>query len=123
MKKLKKPILPHDYTSFLVEVKERIRSAQYDALRAVNKELVGLYWDIGKMIVTRQQSDKTWGKSVVEQLSADLRTEFPPAHCPGVQTIETHASPLSLSEGAFLDYHVNHFQCILYCSSLRLTSP
>ena len=77
MKKLKKLTLPDDYTSFLVEVKERIRSAQYAALRAVNKELVGLYWDIGKMIVTGQELDKTWGKSVVEQLSVDLQAEFP----------------------------------------------
>jgi hypothetical protein len=38
----------------VVEVKERIRSAQYEALKAVNKELVGLYWDIGRMIVERQ---------------------------------------------------------------------
>jgi predicted nuclease of restriction endonuclease-like (RecB) superfamily len=60
----------------LGEVKERIRSAQYEALKAVNKELVGLYWDIGRMIVERQDVEG-WGKAVVEQLAADLRTEFP----------------------------------------------
>ena len=43
--------LPDDYTGLLAEVRERIRSAQYAALRAVNTELVGLYWDIGRMIV------------------------------------------------------------------------
>jgi hypothetical protein len=43
-----------DYPKLLVEVKERIRSAQYEALKAVNNELVGLYWDIGQMIVERQ---------------------------------------------------------------------
>ncbi len=67
---------PEDYINLLVEVKKRIRSAQYEALKAVNKELIGLYWDIGKMIVTRQQGD-TWGKSVVEQLAKDLQNEFP----------------------------------------------
>lgn len=65
-----------DYGNLLVEVKQRIRSAQYEALKAVNKELIALYWDIGKMIVTRQQGT-TWGKSVVEQLAKDLQNEFP----------------------------------------------
>jgi predicted nuclease of restriction endonuclease-like (RecB) superfamily len=65
-----------EYGNLLVEVKQRIRSAQYAALKAVNKELIALYWDIGKMIVTRQQG-KTWGKSVVEQLAKDLQNEFP----------------------------------------------
>lgn len=36
--------LPNDYTALLVEVKERVRSAQYEALKAVNKELIALYW-------------------------------------------------------------------------------
>ena len=35
------------------EVKVRVRAAQYEALRVVNKELVGLYWDIGRMICER----------------------------------------------------------------------
>jgi predicted nuclease of restriction endonuclease-like (RecB) superfamily len=67
---------PKDYPGLLTEIKERIRSAQYEALKAVNKELVGLYWDIGRMIVERQDVEG-WGKAVVEQLAADLRTEFP----------------------------------------------
>ena len=45
------------YDALLGEVRERIRSAQYEALRAVNKELVGLYWDIGRMIVERQKEE------------------------------------------------------------------
>jgi len=65
-----------DYPALLAEVKARIQSAQYTALRAVNKELVGLYWDIGRLIVARQQREG-WGKGVVEQLSADLRVAFP----------------------------------------------
>ena len=68
--------LPDDYAGLLAEVRERIRSAQYAALRAVNTELVGLYWDIGRMIVERQEAEG-WGKSVVQQLAADLRVEFP----------------------------------------------
>ena len=65
-----------DYLGLLTEIKKRIHSAQYEALKAVNRELVGLYWDIGRMIVERQNSEG-WGKSVVEKLSADLRREFP----------------------------------------------
>lgn len=64
-----------DYRNLLVEVKQRIRSAQYEALKAVNRELIALYWDIGQMIVSRQQ-EAGWGKSVVEQLAKDLQTEF-----------------------------------------------
>lgn len=69
-------LIPNDYIKLLAQIKERIRIAQYDALRAVNKELIALYWDIGQMIVTRQQGE-TWGKSVVQRLAADLRSEFP----------------------------------------------
>ncbi len=64
------------YESLLTEVKERVRSAQYAALKAVNTELVGLYWDIGQMIVKRQAGE-TWGKAVVQQLAGDLQQEFP----------------------------------------------
>ncbi|MGF1491720.1 MAG: YhcG family protein [Microcoleaceae cyanobacterium] len=65
-----------DYKSLLLDVKQRIRSAQYEALKAVNCELIHLYWDIGELIVARQQVSG-WGKSVVEQLAADLQAEFP----------------------------------------------
>src|SRR5579883_2958453 len=67
---------PESYATLLGEIKERIRSAQYAALRAVNRELIELYWDIGKLIVERQ-SGKTWGRSVVENLAKDLQAEFP----------------------------------------------
>lgn len=70
------PVNSDGYPLLLSEIKERIRSAQYEALRAVNKELVGLYWDIGRMIVERQEN-AAWGKKVVEKLSADIRAEFP----------------------------------------------
>ena len=69
--------LSHDeYFSLLTEVKERVRSAQYDALRAVNKELITLYCDIGQIIEERQKGE-TWGKSVVANLARDLQQEFP----------------------------------------------
>jgi predicted nuclease of restriction endonuclease-like (RecB) superfamily len=69
-------IIKSDYETFLAEIKERIRQAQYDALKAVNKELIKLYWDIGKMIVEKQKK-YGWGKSIVENLARDLQKEFP----------------------------------------------
>ena len=66
----------NDYAGFLVEIKARIRQAQYQALRSVNKELVTLYGDIGESI-HRQQEVLGWGKAVVETLARDLQNEFP----------------------------------------------
>ena len=64
------------YARLLAEIKARVREAQYAALRAVNKELVALYWDIGRSIVERQ-AGKTWGTAIVERLAHDLHAEFP----------------------------------------------
>ena len=91
------PNLPEDYARLLADVKERVRAAQYAALKAVNKELVGLYWDIGRMIAERQQVEG-WGKSVVEQLAKDLRAEFP-----GVRGYS--AQNLWYMRQFFLEYH------------------
>lgn len=65
-----------DYPAFLIEVKARIRHAQYQAMRAVNKELVALYWDLGQSIHQKQET-LGWGKAVVQTLAADLQIEFP----------------------------------------------
>jgi hypothetical protein len=46
-----------DYVILLSVIKQRIRSAQYEALKAVNKELISLYWDIGQMILERQKEE------------------------------------------------------------------
>lgn len=64
------------YKEFVQVVKKRIHQAQYEALKTVNKELINLYWDIGKMIVEKQMQ-YNWGKSVVENLARDLQNEFP----------------------------------------------
>jgi predicted nuclease of restriction endonuclease-like (RecB) superfamily len=69
-------LIPADYASLLAEIKERVRAAQYAALKVVNKELVALYWDIGRLIVSRQEN-ATHGAAIAEQLAADLRLEFP----------------------------------------------
>jgi predicted nuclease of restriction endonuclease-like (RecB) superfamily len=66
----------NEYAALLNSIKDRIRRAQYDALKSVNKEMIALYWDIGRMIVDRQEK-QGWGKSIVENLAADLQKEFP----------------------------------------------
>lgn len=60
----------------LEDVKARIRQAQVTALRSVNRELVNLYWEIGRLIVARQAGE-SWGRGVVERLATDIRAEFP----------------------------------------------
>jgi predicted nuclease of restriction endonuclease-like (RecB) superfamily len=65
-----------EYFQFLKEIKEKITSARITAYRKLNKELIGLYWDIGKLIFERQQRFG-WGKSVVEQLAKDLHKDYP----------------------------------------------
>jgi len=68
--------LPASYKTLLKDLKQRIIRAQIKASLAANSELIRLYWDIGKTIVTRQKKEG-WGRSVVERLSKDLRREFP----------------------------------------------
>jgi len=65
-----------EYATLVAELKERIRSAQIRAVRSVNRELIKLYWDLGKAIVERQKR-LGWGRTVVERLAHDLRVEFP----------------------------------------------
>lgn len=65
-----------DYAAFLANLKTRIRQRQLQALRAVNQELVTLYWELGESIASKQ-AELGWGKSVVETLARDLQAEFP----------------------------------------------
>jgi hypothetical protein len=60
------------YDDFLLELKTRISHAQLQAALAVNKELVLLYWQIGRDILQRQQQ-QGWGAKVINRLAADLQ--------------------------------------------------
>lgn len=80
------PVASTKYLHFRDEITKRIRSAQYEALKAVNREMIGLYWEIGKRI-TEQQAVLGWGKSVVETLSRDIQKEFPGIHGFGVRNL------------------------------------
>ena len=67
-------IIAH-YHDFLREIKEKIRSSQYEASKAVNTAIITLYWDIGNRLAEKIKSG--WGKSIVETLSNDIQKEFP----------------------------------------------
>ena len=64
-----------NYKDLLQDIKNRIHKAQYEALKAVNRELIALYWDIGSLIVGRQKKHG-WGRSIVENIAKDLHIEF-----------------------------------------------
>lgn len=68
--------LPADYAAFLESLKGRVQQAQTKALLSVNRELIQLYWDIGRRIVERQEQEG-WGKSVVDRLAGDIQRAFP----------------------------------------------
>ena len=68
--------IPAGYADWLAELKGRIHIAQQRASLAVNRELVALYWQIGRDILERQ-AEQGWGAKVIDRLAHDLRTAFP----------------------------------------------
>src|ERR1035438_7960895 len=64
------------YSEFLADLKSRIQAAQLRAALAVNRELVLLYWQIGRDILDRQARE-SWGAKVIDRLAADLKHAFP----------------------------------------------
>ncbi|MCI0490535.1 MAG: PDDEXK nuclease domain-containing protein [Blastocatellia bacterium] len=64
------------YEEFLSDLKTRIRSSQIKAALSVNREMIELYWEIGKGIVERQEK-AGWGNAVLDRLSKDLIHTFP----------------------------------------------
>ncbi len=69
-------LIPSDYQAWFIGLKTRIHTVQQRATLAVNRELITLYWELGKDILTRQTA-QGWGAKVIERLSRDLRTAFP----------------------------------------------
>lgn len=89
----------NEYDYFRNEIITRIRSAQYEALKAVNREMIALYWEIGKHITEKQQV-LGWGKSVVKNLSQDIQKEFPSIQGFGVSNLWDMAR-------FYAEYHAN----------------
>ncbi len=69
-------LLPSSYAPLLADLKARVRTAQVKAAVTVNRELMLLYWHIGREIL-RAQKAEGWGAKVVERLAKDLAAEFP----------------------------------------------
>ncbi|MCK5196990.1 MAG: DUF1016 family protein [Spirochaetales bacterium] len=67
-------VLQSDYLETLVDLKERIRKAQYNSFSAVNSEMILAYLDIGKIL--SKKTKEGWGSSVIKKLSIDLQSEF-----------------------------------------------
>ncbi|MBW4038793.1 MAG: DUF1016 domain-containing protein [Acidobacteria bacterium] len=68
--------LPSGYPELLSALKRRIERAQVRASFAVSRELILLYWSIGRDILDRQGSEG-WGAKVIDRLAHDLQVEFP----------------------------------------------
>ena len=67
---------PRFCAEILADIKQRIRTAQTRAMRAVNTELIRLYWEIGQMLDARQHAEG-WGAAVIPRLARDIRNELP----------------------------------------------
>ena len=65
-----------EYISWVVSLKSTIKQRQIKAAIAVNSNLIIMYWDLGKLIVEKQENTK-WGSGFIDQLSKDLKSEFP----------------------------------------------
>ena len=65
-------ILDKNYVSVFENIKEQIRMAQHKALLNANREMIYLYWSIGKII----DANSEWGNKFVDNLSKDIRREF-----------------------------------------------
>jgi len=64
--------LPSDYGKILKEIKRRIGQERLRAVLSANSAMVLLYWDVGRMILLRQER-AGWGAKVIDRLSRDLR--------------------------------------------------
>nr|WP_321496361.1 PDDEXK nuclease domain-containing protein [uncultured Methanolobus sp.] len=69
-------MIPAGYEALLADLKNRIRTARVHAALSVNRELIQLYWYIGRTILERQDQEG-WGSKVIDRLADDLRREFP----------------------------------------------
>lgn len=69
-------LINEESKDFIIDIKNKIRNSQYEAMKVVNQTLINLYWGIGQEIYNQQQ-EKGWGKSIVEVLSKEIQKDFP----------------------------------------------
>lgn len=63
----------NQYNEIFQNIKNEILSSQYQAMQAINKELIYMYWHIGKIIL----NNSVWGNKFIDNLAIDLKLEFP----------------------------------------------
>ena len=66
-------MIDNSYVIVVESIKEQIRSAQHKAILNANKEMLILYWNIGKVI----NENSTWGSKFLNKLSSEITSEFP----------------------------------------------
>ena len=71
-----KMIIDQEYNKLFLELKTRVTASRYRAAVKVNNELINLYHHIGSIILQSQEKEG-WGAKIIDQLSRDLRKEFP----------------------------------------------
>ena len=64
------------YNDFIKQLKQKIQTSQIKASIRVNEELLKLYWDMAQMIIAKQK-ESSWGDSIIQKISRDLKEEFP----------------------------------------------
>lgn len=67
---------PQSYAAFVGDLKQKIIEARHRASLSINREMIVLYWTIGRDILARQEREG-WGAKVVDRLAEDLRQAFP----------------------------------------------
>ena len=68
-------MIDKNYVSVVESIKEQIRSAKHKAILNANKEMLILYWNIGRII----NEHSTWGSKFLRSLSDEIKNEFPSA--------------------------------------------
>ncbi len=103
---------PQSYEEFLADIKARIRSAQARAARAINAELIEVYWQIGREILRRQEQEgpelgrRTRG--VVQRLSADLRIDGLEEEMEGLRRVEQQVTEYAARRARELSDKAEH---------------
>ena len=69
-------VLKDEYKDWIIELKKKVRTSQLKAAVILNSALIEFYWDLGK-IISSKIKEAAWGDKIVEQISKDLRDEFP----------------------------------------------
>ncbi len=65
-----------NYNEFISQIKNEIKESQNNAILSVNRELLLLYWKVGRKILVNVNS-ADWGSKIIPKLSKELKHSFP----------------------------------------------